>query len=131
MHDVGHGLSVSATDWTTDLLSLSRRRTTTASRRGRRPEDRPVNERQELLAAVVPYLFMLVVAEPVGMAVYLLAVEPGALETLVVSGVGAPELLEFLLASPGRLVVAGGIAAACLYVHGRWEPNSDPHREVH
>lgn len=90
-----------------------------------------MNERQELLAAVVPYLFMLVVAEPVGMAVYLLAVEPGALETLVVSGVGAPELLEFLLASPGRLVVAGGIAAACLYVHGRWEPNSDPHREIH
>jgi len=90
-----------------------------------------VNDPREVLASGIPYLFMLVVAEPMGMAVYLLLVEPEALDGLVGGGVGVPEVADFLLASPGRLGVAGGIALACLYLHLQWESGSTPTERVH
>lgn len=63
-----------------------------------------------IVQRVLLLVFVGSILEPLGMLLYLTLVSPTALDTLLAGGVTPGEVVSFLLASPDRLLVAGGLA---------------------
>ena len=68
------------------------------------------NDTTGIAQKVLLLVFVGGILEPLGMLLYLTLFSPTALETLLADGVSPEEVVPFLLASPDRLLVAGGIA---------------------
>lgn len=68
------------------------------------------DDRSGIVQKVLLLVFVGGILEPLGMLLYLTLVSPTALDTLMADGVTPGEVVSFLLASPDRLLVAGGLA---------------------
>ena len=69
-----------------------------------------------LVTFVVSLVFVGAILELLGLALYLQWASEAALNDLLAGGVGFTEAVEFILASPDRVLVAGVLAAVSVFI---------------
>ena len=83
-----------------------------------------------IVQRVLLLLFVGGILETLGMLLYLQWASPAALERLMADGIQVGELISFLLASPDRLLVAGGLAILALFFAWNAESGGPVHHNV-